>query len=304
MNELPIVAPSGLPAARRRTRLLNFAMFRSALARGETRRPARPAHLARPARLPLPLVPDPNPLQVQRQVPATLGTPLRRLPPHRRPAPHRPGRHAGRRLRTYARRPPPQAPQLRTACASPHRPANTAPRLTPPLPAPPHTPPTRGAPAAHGLEGWGHEYAACTGHSPRPPGMGLLCGHGRLNVTDSLLSDGGRWFDSTRHQHGLELVAQRRAHRRRRRVHPPRRHPSGRRRRSYAGSSRRTGPGRRRRHLSVDTHARASPAKPSTRAPRTRQRRQRRASRPRHDPHRAPPAPPSSSCTGAASATT
>ncbi len=125
MNELLIVAAlQAAPKFGIARVSLNFAMFRAALARGE-KIGAGPVLRAwrGPAGLPLPLVPDRVPVQVQRQVPAPLGTPLRRLPRLRRPAPHRLRRHAGRGLRQprpapaalpappYGRRPPPVPPR-------------------------------------------------------------------------------------------------------------------------------------------------------------------------------------------------
>ena len=122
MNELLIVA--ALQAAPRlgiERVSLNFAMFRSALARGE-KIGAGPVlrDLARTAGLPLPLVPDRVAVQVQREVPAALGAALRRLPHLRATCP--------------ASASPPCRPRA----------SSTSPSRLPPLPAPPracaHTP--------------------------------------------------------------------------------------------------------------------------------------------------------------------
>ena len=263
MNELLIVAAlQDAPRLGIERISLNFAMFRSALARGEqTGRGPGAAGLARPAGLPVALVPDRVAVQVQRQVPAALGAPLRRLPHQPRPAPDRASprcrprasstsalpRRSPAAFLAAARAPPlrPRGPVSRSGA----RPARSR-RSTAPVP---------------GLR-WSHEYVAWTGHGPRPAGVGPLRGHGCRQRDPRLLlrrrplvrHDGRRQARPRPGRRG------RRPGRRRRRVDPPRRHPGGRGRGAAA-----RGPGRPRswprgRHGLRGHHARlASPSRPS-----------------------------------------
>src|SRR5690606_22059089 len=87
----------------------------------EDRRRTGPARLAGAADLPVALVPDRVAVQVQRQVPPALGTPLRGVPGLRRPAPHRHRRPPGGRFRQPGAAPAalPAPPPARPAALRP-----------------------------------------------------------------------------------------------------------------------------------------------------------------------------------------
>ena len=129
---------------------------------------------------------------------------------------------------------------------------------------------------------------------------------GVVNVTPDSFSDGGLWLDAdTAVQHGLDLVAPGRRHRRRRRrVHPARRDPHRRRGGAAPRHPGRHRPGRCRAPRCRST--RCGPRSPSGRRRRRRahQRRLRRAGRRPDDAgRRRRRACRSSSCTGAATPT-